>query len=328
MVTSILLSQITSPPGRTASTLVRNDPTLPAASMTTSAPRPHVRFRAAAAASSVFTLTPNVAPIRCANASFASSTSQAMISAAPAKARPLHGRKSHRAASNDHDGVGAADPRQIQCRAYSRHDAASDQAGTVEGNLLRDRDRLLLGDDAIFCEGAEEHQISELLPTAQSRLPAPVEGKRLRPTLKIILAQDRQSTVAIEAVAAMRVPGEDNVIALAQLAHRSAYVLHDPCSFVTQDDRHGILQRAFDHFQIGVAKSRGLHPHEHICTAQRCGDDPLDRERSARRMQHRRFILQVHGRRDQPEFAKPEYFTFSNRLSLPRLRGKPTSRQP
>src|SRR5215469_4604919 len=60
-LTSILPSQTTSPPGRTASTVVRNAAALPAASITASAPRPPLSCLAAAATSSRLAFTPRVA---------------------------------------------------------------------------------------------------------------------------------------------------------------------------------------------------------------------------------------------------------------------------
>ncbi len=106
------------------------------------------------------------------------------------KTRSLHRGKSDRAASDHHDYVGATDAGDVQRRADPGHDPAADKAGAVEWNVLRNRHRLLLLDDAVFSERAEKHQVLELAAIRQTRLAVAVELHRLRSLREIVLAQD------------------------------------------------------------------------------------------------------------------------------------------
>src|SRR6516162_6391726 len=78
------------------------------------------------------------------------------------------------------------------------------------------------------------------------RLGGAIELHRLRALGEIILAQDREAAVAIVAVAAMRVPRQDDVIALLQLPHGGACLLDHARRFMAEHDRHRIAQRAVD----------------------------------------------------------------------------------
>jgi hypothetical protein len=85
------------------------------------------------------------------------------------------------------------------------------------------------------------------------------------------------------------------VIALADLGDCRSDLLDDASGLVPEHDRHGIAQRAVDHFQIGVAETGGAHAHQHVRRAERCGADLLDRQRRAGLVQHRGAIGQAHG---------------------------------
>ncbi len=98
------------------------------------------------------------------------------------------------------------DGAEIECGTRAGHDAATDQAGAVERNLLRDRDRLLIGHDAIFAERAQKHQLLQLPAVGQASAGLAVERDALRSLAEILLAQDRRIAIAIEAMPAMRIP--------------------------------------------------------------------------------------------------------------------------
>jgi hypothetical protein len=76
--------------------------------------------------------------------------------------------------------------------------------------------------------------------------------------LQIILAEDRQAAIAIETMTAMPVPGEDDVIANGDATCLRPNLLDNARRLVPQHDQHRIAQRAFDHFEIGMAKSDRL----------------------------------------------------------------------
>ena len=101
-------------------------------------------------------------------------------------------------------------------------------------------------------------------PSARPRLALAVELDGLRSLGEIVLAQDRQVAVAIEAVAAMRVPGQDDMIALPELSHGGPDLFDDARRFVAEHDRHRVAQRAVDDFKVGMAEPGGAHADEHI----------------------------------------------------------------
>src|SRR6266850_1118583 len=132
LFTSILPSQMTWPPGRTASVVLRKADALPADSITTSTPRPAVSRFPAAITSSVEAFTPCVAPIR--------------------------------AAADHHHAVTVRDRAQIECCACTSHHAAADQTSAVERDLSGNRNSLLIRDDAIFTETSQDHQLLQIAP--------------------------------------------------------------------------------------------------------------------------------------------------------------------
>ena len=156
------------------------------------------------------------------------------------KARALNRGEADRAAADHHHGIGAPDARDVERRPDAGHHAAANQAGAVEGNIAGDGDRLLLRHDAILAEGAEKHQVLEFFTARAPRLAGAVELHRLRPFGEVILAQDRQAPVAVIAMAAMRIPRQDDVIALLEPLHGGTHVLDHASSFVAEHNRHRI----------------------------------------------------------------------------------------
>ena len=134
--TSILPSQTTSPPGRTASRVRPKAGALPAASITQSTPRPAVSFFAIATASSL----PRIDPER--RAHFDGELEFRVVDVdrndglRAGKTRALHGGQADRAAADHHDRIGAADARDIERSADAGHDAAADQASAIERHVL------------------------------------------------------------------------------------------------------------------------------------------------------------------------------------------------
>ena len=227
----------------------------------------------------------------------------------------------------------------------ARHHSASDQAGAVERDLVSDRDRLLLLHDAVFAEGAEEHQMLELAPISEPGLAFLRRTQpRCGPSRKVIRAQDRprgRSRSNGRNADSTTGPHDRPCGRWRPPAH----LLHHARGFVPEQDRHGIAQRALDHFQVGVAEPGGAHTHQDVGPPQWRRADAFDRERGAGAMQHRGIILQGHdctsiylprkGRSAsavdlpfQGEIWSPappqSHVTSSGRLSSPRLRGRST----
>src|SRR5262249_41955094 len=138
-LTSILPSQTTSPPGRTASTDARNAAALPAASITASAPRPAVSCLAAAATSSRFACTPRGATQALRWCGLRLGDVEGEDLRGGGGARALHRREADRAAADDHNGIGVADMGDIERRADTGHHAAADQAGAIERDVRGNR---------------------------------------------------------------------------------------------------------------------------------------------------------------------------------------------
>jgi hypothetical protein len=68
--------------------------------------------------------------------------------------------------------------------------------------------------------------------------------QRLLTAGEVLLAQRRQVAVAIEAIAAMRVPRQDDV---------ATGTLDDAGRLVAEQDRHRRPQRAINHLEVGAA---------------------------------------------------------------------------
>src|SRR5262245_10619774 len=98
------------------------------------------------------------------------------------------------------------DGAEIERRTDAGHDAAADQAGAAERNLLRHRNRLLIADDAVFPERSQKHQLPQLAAAGERSAHAAVERNSLRPLAEILLAQDRRIAIAVEAMPAIGIP--------------------------------------------------------------------------------------------------------------------------
>lgn len=148
--------------------------------------------------------------------------------------------------------------------------------------------------DAIFCQGAEVHQVFELAPVAQTRAARAIKLHGERRLAEISLAQDRQLAVAIEAMPAMRIPGQYDMVTDGDATRLSSDPLNDACRLVAEDDRHRIAQGPFDHFEIGVAQAGGLDSDQHVAGGEISGFYRLDRKRRLRRVEHGGLVGECH----------------------------------
>jgi hypothetical protein len=111
-----------------------------------------------------------------------------------------------RAAADDHDDRTGFDARQSADRADAGHHAAAEQAGAIERHLVGHLDRARLGHDRVLGMRRDHREVIEPASVpAQPRRAVEQVAARLLAGER--LAQDRQVAVAVEAVAAMRVPG-------------------------------------------------------------------------------------------------------------------------
>src|SRR4029450_4023000 len=176
-----------------------------------------------------------------------------------------------RAATDYHHGIGMTDPRDVERRSDPGHDAATDKTGTIERQITAHGYRPLRRDDAVLGECSQEHQMPDLASVGQPRLALPVEMDGLRAFGERLFTQNWQIAVAIEAVSAMRIPRQHDVIAFAIRPNISADLLDDPCCLMTEHDRHRVAQGALDHLEIGVAEPCSSDANQHVGRSERSG---------------------------------------------------------
>ena len=73
--------------------------------------------------------------------------------------RTLHRGEAYRAAADHHHGIAMRNGAEVERGTRPGHHAAANQAGAVERDFLWHGNGLLIGDDAVFAEGAQEHQL-------------------------------------------------------------------------------------------------------------------------------------------------------------------------
>ena len=134
----------------------------------------------------------------------------------------------------------------------------------------------MVGDDRAFAKAADEHQLLQFASIREPGAALAVKGDRLRPICQIGLAQDRQVAVAIEAMAAMRVPRQDDMVANRDAARLGPDFLDNAGRLVTEHNRHRIVQRAGDDFEIGVTEPGRFDAHQYIVASKPVDDDRLD----------------------------------------------------
>src|SRR5579883_3520859 len=96
---------------------------------------------------------------------------------------------------------------------------------------------------------------------------------------QIGLAEDGQVAIAIKAMAAMRVPGVNDVIPRRHIFYGGSNGLDNSRRFMTKNDWQRILKLALDDFEIGMAKARGLDADQRIRCFQRGEPHLLDAQR-------------------------------------------------
>ena len=117
-------------------------------------------------------------------------------------------------AAADHRHVGAGlDARQPADGADAGHDAAAEQAGAVEGHLGGHRDRARFRGRRSTRRARTRPRSDSARAPFQLQARGAVEQVAARLLARERLAQDRLVALAVEAVAAVRIPRRDDVIA-------------------------------------------------------------------------------------------------------------------
>jgi len=107
---------------------------------------------------------------------------------------------------------------------------------------------------------------------------AAIEQKAARLIAAERLAQNGQVALAVETVAAMRIPRTDDMVAGTDLRDLVTDRFDDARTLVPEHDRQRVRERTLNHFEIGVAQTARTYAHEHIRRRERRHGQRLDRE--------------------------------------------------
>jgi hypothetical protein len=176
--------------------------------------------------------------------------------------------------------------------AHPCHHAAADEAGPVERDVARDDDGPRLRHDAVLRVRRHDGEVMHRRTRAR-QAGAAVEEHALRFVALVGFAEDRQIALAVEAVAAVRIPRADDMVARPDGRHVAAHRFDDTGALVTEHDGQRIREGARHHFEIGVAQAAGPEPHEDVVGAERAHLQGFDDERLVDVVQHSR--VESHG---------------------------------
>jgi hypothetical protein len=99
-------------------------------------------------------------------------------------------------------------------------------------------------------------------------------------------AKNRQIALAIKAMAAMRVPRQNHMIARPHTRHAASNILHDAGALVAEYDRQRISQGALNDFKIGMAQAACADTHQNVTGLQRLHLEFINLERFTDCVQH------------------------------------------
>ena len=171
-------------------------------------------------------------------------------------------------------------PTPVMTPQPSRHARSNGISG---GN----RDGARFGNDEILGVRRDDREMVQ--PAAvQAQARRAVEQVAARLLAREGLAQDRLAALAIEAVAAVRIPRGDDVIARPHQRHRRADRLDDAGALVAEHDRQRIREAALDDLEVGVAQAAGAVSHQHVAGRERRQRRPARSSAARRPRQHRR----------------------------------------
>ena len=250
-------------------------PFTPTVTNTQSALRPPVSAVTRSPTSSLLALTVSVAPKSRAAASFMGSTSTAMIGRSARDPRALDGIEANAAAADDDDARAGFHPRRVDDGAHARQHAAGDERRALEGNVLRDADRLRLVDDHVLGEGAHAQAVDDSSAGAVVQRGLAVEREHF-------LAEDGRALRAGGAEAAIADERRHHVVAGFQARDGGADRLDDARRLVAVDGWQIAAPGAVAEENIAVADRAGARPDQNLARARLGEFDRLNRQRSAK----------------------------------------------
>ena len=98
----------------------------------------------------------------------------------------------------------------------------------------------------------------------------------------------------MEAVPAMRIPGQDDVVARLDTLDLAADIFDNAGGLMAKDDRHGIAKLPLDYFQVGVAQPGCPDAHQHVGRLEVRGDDRFDPQRGSWLMKDGGLVFERH----------------------------------
>jgi hypothetical protein len=164
------------------------------------------------------------------------------------------------AAAEDGDGGAGLHLRRVDGGADASGNAAADQRGLSEGDVLVDLDGGNVRHDAVAGESAEAASAAN--GGARGCDPGPRRGQRRA------VAEDRPAPLAHLAGAAAGAPGEDDMVAWLHGGHVLAGRLDHAGALMAEDQRElAVSPLALDDVPVRMADAAGHELHQHVAGA-------------------------------------------------------------
>src|SRR3954471_14654575 len=103
-------------------------------------------------------------------------------------------------------------------------------------------------------------------PSAKRARCSPSNAYALWSFAKVLLAQNWEVAVAIEAMPTMRIPRQHDMIAHSNTARRAADLFNHSRSLVSEHHRHRVAQGTLDDLECDKARRRESEPEHHAAS--------------------------------------------------------------
>ena len=180
--------------------------------------------------------------------------------------------------ADDGDAVTGHDPGIVGDRAETGGDSTSDQGRDRERYAVVDLDAARLRHDGEFRKARYAGIMMDRLATI-AKAARPVTETAGVSGSAIGIAHDRQRLLAIEAMAAIRRPGQDDVIAHRNPIDRRPDLFDDPGGFMSEDQRQDGAGKPPRRRQVAMANAAGDDTDENFTLFRHLHVDVLDDER-------------------------------------------------
>src|SRR5262249_34377746 len=192
----------------------------------------------------------------------------------PAQRGALDDVQADAAAAEDRNRLAGLHLGGVDHRPDAGHHPTADQAGAIEGDVVRDLDGRCRPHDRPLREGADARHAGDLGPVLLEDVLLAGHHPLLAPLAQVDRAGD-----AVVAAAARLDPGEHHVVAWLEGRDVLADLLDDPGTLVPEHDRRGERQLHLLHGQVGVAHAARGELHHDLVGTRRLQLQRIDRER-------------------------------------------------